>query len=748
MKAILRRELHAYFTGLTGPLFLAAALCITGIYTSVLCFSEGYANFEVILSNTSYILLILVPFLTMRLFAAEPRQGTDKLLYSLPLRPTQIVLGKYFSSVTVFALYCLILCGYPALFSVYGAVDLATAYSTIAGWFLLGTALLAAGTFCSSLTENPVIAAVSAFVVSFLSYLFPAVSGYLAASGFAAFVLFTFAIVILTAAVYLLFRKPLIAIAVCFSLEIPLIVTLLLDASLLEGSVQKVLSACSLFSRLDPFAYGVFDLTAVVYWLSIAFLFVFLTVLRFERPVRIGKYHLGLTALACGCVAAANILVCALPASWTNLDTTLAGVFTLSDSGRRFLGELDQDVKVYLLAQIGQEDEGLTELFEQCGADTPHLRFETRDPVLYPYFASSYTSLSLAENSLIVIGPERSTTVDFSEIYLSDTEGNSWFNGESALLNAVRYVTTESLPVIYNLTGHGELVPGDRLSETLRSTGFEILSLNLLTEEAVPENAALVLILSPSADITVSETGKLTAYLENGGRLLVCTDLLAVSTPNFDELMAKAGLESLPGLIVEGDTNCHLSEHPSYLLPILGTHDITSPLYDAGYRILLPVAHAVTTVIEPDEAWTFTSLLHTSQSAYRKVDIISISTLSYEPGDIKGLHNLGIAAENASQDARVVWFGSSMLLEDTVNEAVSGANHALFANAALWLSARETELAIPPRSLAMQVILMSQQDAALWNAVCVFVLPLSILLVGFAVWAARRRQHGKGGRTK
>ena len=99
MKAILRRELHAFFTGLIGPLVLAVGLLVIGIYTAVLSFSEGYANFEVVLSNTSYILLFLVPLLTMRLFASEPRQGTDKLLYALPLRPTQIVLGKYLASV-------------------------------------------------------------------------------------------------------------------------------------------------------------------------------------------------------------------------------------------------------------------------------------------------------------------------------------------------------------------------------------------------------------------------------------------------------------------------------------------------------------------------------------------------------------------------------------------------------------------------------------------------------------------------
>ena len=746
MRAILRRELHAFFTGLIGPLVLAIGLLVTGIYTAVLSFSEGYANFEVVLSNTSYILLFLVPLLTMRLFAAEPRQGTDKLLCSLPLRPTQIVLGKYLASVCVFAIYCAVLCGYPALLSHYGTVDLATAYSTLFGWFLLGCAMLAIGTFCSALTENLVIAAVATLAVCFLSYILPTVSDYLASSGFAAFILFTFAIILLTVLVFFLFRKPLAAVAVCFSLEIPLIVVLLLDASLLDGTVQRFLAFSSLFARLDSFAYGVFDLTAVVYYLGIVFLFLFFTVLRYEKRARFGWYHTGLTILACGCVLAANLLVSALPSTLTNFDTTLSGVFTLSEPGRAFLASLDQDVTVWLLAETGHEDEGLTELFEQCGAYSSRIRFETRDPVLYPYFAASYTSSSPALNSLIVTGAQRSTVVDFSSVYLSDDAGNSYFNGESALLNAVRYVTADSLPVICALSGHGEAEVGEELGEMLKADGFALQTLNLLSASSIPDDTALILILSPSADLTEAESRILADYLDHGGRLLICTDLLVVSTPNLNALMAHAGLESLPGLVVEGDSDFHLTDHPAYLLPQLGTHDITTALQEAGYRILLPVAHAVTTVIDPDENWDYAALLYSSKSAFRKEDVTAVTTLDYEVEDVKGLCDLALAAENARSGARVVWIGSSMLLDSTVNTAVSGANYALFSNAALWLSSRETGLSIPAKSLAMQVILMSQRDAAFWNAVCVYLLPLAILLAGFAVWAGRRYKHKKGGR--
>ena len=745
MRAVYKRELRALLCGLTAPLVLAVALCIIGIYTAVLSFSQGYANFEIVLSNTTYILLVLIPLLSMRMFADEPRLGTDKLLHSLPLRVTDVVLGKYLAAVTVYGALCVVLCGYPWLLSRYGATDLATAYSAIAGDFLLGCALLAVGAFCSSMTENPVVAAVFTFGLSFLSYLLPTVSDYLASSGLAAFVLFTFAIAALSVLVCVCSKKPLVAAAVGASLEIPLAVLLLLDSSLLDCAVQRVLSACALFSRLDPFVYGMFDLGGVVYYLGAAFLFLFFTVLHFERPVRTGAFHIALTALACVCVFSANLLTSALPADWTRFDTTTTGLFTLSDTSREFLSSLDRDVTVYLLAGAGSEDEGMTEIIRQAQSACARLRFETRDPVLYPYFSSAYTTLSLAENSIIVVGPDRSTAVDFSELYVADTLGTGYFNGESALINAVRYVTSDALPVIYTLTGHGELSVADDPAETLIAQGFDLQTLNLLTRGSVPENAALVLILSPAADLTEPETERLEQYLASGGRVLLCTDMLAVSTPNLDALTASMGLCALDGLIVEGDPDSRLSDYPSYLLPTLGSHDISSALHDAGYRVLLPVAHAVTTVAAPDGALSFSALLYTSESAYRKEDVLQITTLDRETGDETGVWNLGIAAENADTGARMVWFGSSMLLDSTVNDAVSGANFALFANSALWLSSQETTLAISARSLVLDTVLMSEQDARLWNAVCVYFVPLGILLSGFAVWGSRRKQHKKKG---
>ena len=94
MTAVFRREMGAYFHGVTGYLFMAFVLVFAGIYTMVYNLSGLYANFEYVLDAISFIYLIAVPVLTMRSVAEEKRQRTDQLLYSLPIRLVDVVAGK------------------------------------------------------------------------------------------------------------------------------------------------------------------------------------------------------------------------------------------------------------------------------------------------------------------------------------------------------------------------------------------------------------------------------------------------------------------------------------------------------------------------------------------------------------------------------------------------------------------------------------------------------------------------------
>ena len=181
MTAIFKRELKSYLTSMVGYLFIFFVLVLTGIYFSAYQLSGGYSKFETTLSALTFVFLIGVPILSMRVLAEERKQKTDQLLLTAPVSVWDIVFGKYLALVAVFAIPVVIMCFYPLIMSKFGTVAYASAYTGILGFFLLGCANLAIGVFMSALTESQVIAAVLTFVFLFSFYMMNGISSFFSA---------------------------------------------------------------------------------------------------------------------------------------------------------------------------------------------------------------------------------------------------------------------------------------------------------------------------------------------------------------------------------------------------------------------------------------------------------------------------------------------------------------------------------------------------------------------------------------
>lgn len=169
MLAIYKKELKSYFTSMTGYIFIAFFLVLIGLYYVVFNMINMYANFEYVLSGVSFIFVLLVPILTMRLMAEEKKQKTDQLLFTSPLPVSKIILGKYLAVLTVFLVVMGIVCLYPLILLQFGAVPLKVAYASILGFSLLGAAYIAIGLFISALTDSQVVAAVVSFILNIIN---------------------------------------------------------------------------------------------------------------------------------------------------------------------------------------------------------------------------------------------------------------------------------------------------------------------------------------------------------------------------------------------------------------------------------------------------------------------------------------------------------------------------------------------------------------------------------------------------
>ena len=277
MTAIYKRELKSYLTSMVGYLFIFFILVLTGIYFSAYQFSAAYPKFEYTLSAVTFVFLIGVPILTMRVLAEERKQKTDQLLLTAPVSVGNIVIGKYLALVTVYAIPILVMCTYPLIMSKFGTVAFASAYTAILGFFLLGCANIAIGVFMSALTESQVIAAVLTFVLLFAFYMMNGISSFFSKTSVSTCV--TFGLLILAAAIilYTMIKNALISAIAAVIGEVILIVIYVVKSSVFEGGIQKVLNIFNLSGHFDNFTSNIFDIKGIVYFLSVIAVCLFLT---------------------------------------------------------------------------------------------------------------------------------------------------------------------------------------------------------------------------------------------------------------------------------------------------------------------------------------------------------------------------------------------------------------------------------------------------------------------------------------
>ena len=470
------------------------------------------------------------------------------------------------------------------------------------------------------------------------------------------------------------------------------------------------------------------------------------------RSFRVGGYSVAAAAIVLAIAIAANAFVGALPATVTQLDLTSAKLFSLTEETETMLEGLDEDITIYWVVQSGYEDTDLETLMGRYTSRANSITVEKIDPDVYPAFAQQYTDGDVYNNSLAVVCGDRSRWVSNDEIYLYDYT-NYYYNGtyevsfagESALTSAISYVTSDDLPRVYTLTGHGESDLPASFQSAIASANMDLNPLSLLTVEKAPEDAGCIIINAPQSDLSSQEVTMLQEYLQAGGSLFLLTDPLSdgQTLPNLEALMAGYGVTAQTGIVLEGDQNYQLAQGPYYLLPELGYHTITEPLSEEGYYVLLPVAQGLTIAEELPEDVSVTSLLTTSSAAYSKVSGYAMDTYEKEEGDLEGPFDLAVAITQEIDEetsAQIVWVSSSSLADEDADSWVSGGNLDFFLNALSWMCDHQESITIHAKSLDYTSLTMSGGTSAILSLLVVGVIPLAYLLFGFYIWIRRKRQ--------
>jgi len=243
----------------------------------------GYPDFSATLIAMHLVLAVLIPFLTMRTIAEERHDRTDRLLYSLPIKMPSVVCGKFFAMLALFAIPTAAGLLYPVILSFFGEVSLAASYISLFGYLLLGASLIAICMFVSSLVENQILAAVLSLTTTVLLYFLDSLAPLLPTAPLANFIACILLALAIGGLFWLVSRVLLIGVCAASALVLGSAVTYLVNPELFSSLLRNFFAKASLFTRFSGFTAGYFDLSALVLYLTVTLLFLFLTVLSMEK---------------------------------------------------------------------------------------------------------------------------------------------------------------------------------------------------------------------------------------------------------------------------------------------------------------------------------------------------------------------------------------------------------------------------------------------------------------------------------
>ena len=469
-----------------------------------------------------------------------------------------------------------------------------------------------------------------------------------------------------------------------------------------------------------------------------------------KKALKNGTYTMAYTLILIAVIVVINLITAEIPEKYTQIDVSSQKLYTISDDTVEFLNELDQDVVIYHVVQSGNEDDILKKMLTRYEEASKHIKVEEKDPVLYPNFASQYTDSQLTDNSLIVVNGEKSKVVNYYSLYETDydyytgSSNKTGFDGEGQIDSAIAYVTSDDLPVIYALEGHSEMELNSDLISSLEKANYQIESLNLFTEDSVPEDAGCLLIAAPQSDLSEDEAQKVISYLENGGKAIIFTDYINVDMPNLKQVLGNYGVSYEDGVILESDSKHYIMQVPYYLVPTINSTEITSEMVSDNRYVLMPVAQSIKIADEYRDSLTIEPVLTTSEDAYIKTDVQNMQTFEKEDKDHEGQFYLGVCISEEISDEKstqIAYYSSASLIDAGTDQQVSGGNSELVLSTLGWMCENKSAvISVAGKDLTMEYLTVPEYDASYWSAITCGVIPVTCLIIGAVIWFKRRKK--------
>ena len=480
-----------------------------------------------------------------------------------------------------------------------------------------------------------------------------------------------------------------------------------------------------------------------------------------------GTYSVGMTVLVIAIAIVFNLVVSQIPEAYRNIDVSSTKIYDISDTTKDLLKELNDEIDLKVFAVKEDTDDRITTFISKYSALSSKLKVEWIDPVLHP---SALTENDATENTIQISceATGKSTTVSFTEILVPDysayyTGGSSSyseFDGEGQLSSAVNYVTSDVEKKIYQVTGHGEDSLSTTITELMSKNNYTLEELNLLMQDAIPDDCDLLIMDAPSKDLSEDEVKLLTNYLTSGGKLMcLLGDTSLTDLPNLAGLLKTYGIEGVDGYLAD-PARCYQNQ-PYYIFPELNVSgDLATGI--SSQMVLLMNAHGLTVTDPERDTITTSSFMSTSENGYAVTEtdqqqgtydlgVVATETIKTED-DSEDVASDTDASDESTDDtdstsdssdaesleSRLTVISASSLIDQQITDAFTQLeNTTVFMNAVTANFDGVKNLSIEAKSLGTEY--NTVQHAGLFSLLVVFGIPAVVLIGGFAVWYRRRK---------
>ncbi|MDP4179235.1 MAG: Gldg family protein, partial [Bacillota bacterium] len=628
------------------------------------------------------------------------KNGMEILLITSPSKLSDIILGKYLSVLFIFFVIVGISFIYPVILLIFSNLSIITVIGQYLAFILLGASMIAFGIFISSLTENVITASIISFISLLIMMLIQPISNYFG------------------------------------------------------GGLSKVLNWFSIFSRYDDLTRGIFGLDTILYYLSFIIVFLFLTVRTIEkrRWSKNPKYTFNSLILISSVIAIALLVNLIAEQNPIKIDLSANKLYSIGDTTKKIIGNLNKNVVIYGLIDDGKIDTDynmVNELLNKYVINSKaHIKIKyvdsDKDTQIINQLDPNGT-LQLKKNDFVITSGNKYKKLSYEDLFQvkMDNQSLSQYTtgslAEQSFTGAIKYVTNEITPAVYFIEGNNEdnLESSYKtLNNTLEKNNYIVKSVNLATVQEIPNDAGILIFLSPKQDLSLSEKDKVAKFLNNGGKAAFLFNFINSNQTftQFDNILKNYNLSLNYDRVKESDGTKHLSNDPYSLILNVESSKII-PLDFSG--MLMSNSRSINILKNENQDIIVAPLIKTDDTS------ISEQVNKTTNTELKGPLNLAVSVENKTtvKPSQVIVLGSSLFLNESTKETYSSyfsTGNYFFISTLNWMQNNSGDVVIAAKPFNSGKISITEANGKIIAFFVIFVLPISILGYGLFVWLKRR----------